>query len=435
MKAQFHTLGCKLNYAETSTIEQNFKKKGFEVVGEKEKCDVFVINTCSVTERADRECRQIIRKVLRKSPKAFVTVIGCYAQLQPEEIASIEGVDLILGAKDKFKIFDYENKFIKYQNPKINISPIDTVYDFNSAFTQIGDDRTRAFLKIQDGCDFNCSFCTIPLARGTSRSQNINELILQANKIIENGFKEIVLTGVNVGDYGKNENSSLLELLKKLNKIDGLKRIRISSIEPNLLNDDLLEFWLKEEKICNHFHIPMQSGSDKILKLMRRRYTVENYKNLIYKIKSKNENAGIGVDVIVGFPGEDEVEFNKTYDLIHELPVSYLHVFTYSERENTPSVNYGNRIEPKKRFEHSDRLRILGKKKKNYFYQMQKELAQNILVENYVEDGFISGYTNNYIKTKIQYEKGIENSIQQIKINEISDEFCIGTIEKDLVEI
>ena len=363
MKAQFHTLGCKLNYAETSTIERSFINRGFKIVDDKTSCDVFVINTCSVTQRADRECRQIIRQVRRKSPNAFITVIGCYAQLQPEEIASIEGVDLVLGSKEKFNIFSFEENFQKYKNPKIISSPIDEVTNFGPAFTNSTESRTRAYLKIQDGCDFNCSFCTIPLARGGSRSQSIYDIKVQARNLVANGFREIVLTGVNVADFGKKNNTSLLNLLDELSQIENLSRIRISSVEPNLLSDELIKYWLKNEKICKHFHIPLQSGSDNILKLMKRRYTSQKYRELINSIHSQNPDAGIGVDVIVGFPNEDENEFEKTFELLHELPVSYLHVFTYSERTNTPSVFMNGRIEPKIRFANSERLRMLGKKK------------------------------------------------------------------------
>lgn len=434
MNVKLFTLGCKLNYAETSTIAKSFVDKGFKITEQNEKCDVFVINSCSVTERADRECRQIIRKVLRKSPNAFVAVTGCYAQLCPEEIASIEGVDLVLGAKDKFKIFDFENNFSKYQNPKIQISTIDELNDFNSSFTQSTDSRTRAFLKIQDGCDYNCSFCTIPLARGKSRSQEIEKIIVEAKKIVENGFKEIVLIGVNVGDFGKKNNSSLLNLLKELVKIENLERIRISSIEPNLLNDELLDFWLSHNKICKHFHIPLQSGSDKILRMMKRRYTSEDYKNLVNKIKQRNPNAAIGVDVIVGFPNEDEIEFQKTYDFLRDLEVSYLHVFTYSERENTPSVNYANRIEPRIRFNHSERLRMLGLKLKRNFHEKQFDNFQYILLESVDDKNQISGHADNYIKIKMDYIQGIENTIQKVKINKIEDDYCFAElIEEEII--
>ncbi len=424
MKASFHTLGCKLNYAETAALERQFKERGFDIVPFTEHSDVCVINTCSVTERADREARQIVRRALRTSPNAFVAVIGCYAQLDPEVIASIDGVDIVLGASEKFQMFNFTESFQKFPAPKIFVSPIETVNDFGPAFSGGVDDRTRAFLKVQDGCDFNCSFCTIPLARGGSRSQTIEACISQARQLVSMGYKEIILTGVNVGDFGKNENLSLLNLLRELDNVDGIERIRVSSIEPNLLNDELVDFWLGSEKICNHFHIPLQHGTDEILRTMRRRYTSEDYHSLIHSIREKSPNAGIGVDVIVGFPGETEELFRNNFDFVHELPISYLHVFTYSERPNTPSINFDGRIEPRVRYSHSDQMRILGQMKRTAFYRSQKDLVRPMLIESSIEDNMLSGYTDNYVRVRVPYHPALENSIVMVRIKEIQNEVC-----------
>ncbi|MGA9406094.1 MAG: MiaB/RimO family radical SAM methylthiotransferase, partial [Bacteroidota bacterium] len=305
-RVSFHTLGCKLNYAETASLEKQFVDRGYTIVPFSEQSDVCVINTCSVTDRADRECRQLVRRACRTSPGSFVAVLGCYAQLQPEEVASIDGVDLVLGASEKFHLFTYSEKFQKFDSPRIFVSPISDASDFGPAYSGAADERTRAFLKIQDGCDFNCSFCTIPLARGKSRSQSIEDCLLQAKNLVDQGYREIVLTGVNVGDYGKHHNVSLLKLLGELEMIEGLERIRMSSIEPNLLSEELLDFWISSKKICNHFHIPLQSGSDEILKKMRRRYTATDYRDLVNAIRKHSPDAGIGADVIVGFPGETD---------------------------------------------------------------------------------------------------------------------------------
>ncbi|MDA0986816.1 MAG: tRNA (N(6)-L-threonylcarbamoyladenosine(37)-C(2))-methylthiotransferase MtaB [Bacteroidetes bacterium] len=424
MNVAFKTLGCKLNYAETSTLENVFVSKGHSVVEFNKKSDVVVINTCTVTERADKECRQLIRKALNKSPNAFIIVTGCYAQLSPEEIVSIDGVDLVLGSKEKLNLFDFETKFEKKGTPQIHVSPLSELSGFGPAFSGNVDGRTRAFLKIQDGCDFNCSFCTIPLARGESRSQNINDTITQANHLVENGYKEIVLTGVNVGDYGKKNGANLIELLKNLELISDLRRIRISSIEPNLLNDELLEYWISSEKICKHFHLPLQSGSDDILRKMKRRYSSTDYKNLISKIRKSSTNAGIGVDVICGFPGDDEKCFTETYNFLNNLEVSYLHVFTYSEREKTPSINYDFRIEPKLRFLFSEKLRTLGAKKKLEFYKSNIDKLQNVLFESSLDGNKIEGYTDNYIRVRTNYLPELENLISKVIIKSAKSEYC-----------
>ncbi len=428
MKASFHTLGCKLNYAETASLERQFKERGFEIVPFTETSDVCVINTCSVTERADREARQIVRRALRTSPDAFVAVVGCYAQLDPEEIASIDGVDVVLGASEKFRVFDYAGPFQKFPSPKIFVSPIGTVNDFGPAYSGGIDDRTRAFLKVQDGCDFNCAFCTIPLARGESRSQTVEACLSQARQLVEMGYKEIILTGVNVGDFGKKNGTSLLQLLKGLHTVDGIERIRISSIEPNLLNEELTDYWLQSEKICDHFHIPLQHGTDEILRTMRRRYTSRYYRELIYRIREKSPHAGIGVDVIVGFPGETEGLFERNFNFIHDLPLSYLHVFTYSERPNTPSIDFEGRIEPRVRYAHSDRLRVLGQMKKSEFYRSQKDRILPVLIEGSIEENMLSGYSDNYIRVKVPYHPALENSVSLVRIGEYKGDVCEGEV-------
>jgi threonylcarbamoyladenosine tRNA methylthiotransferase MtaB len=428
MKASFHTLGCKLNYAETAALERQFKERGFDIVPFTEHSDVCVINTCSVTERADREARQFVRRALRTSPKAFIAVIGCYAQLDPEVIASIDGVDIVLGASEKFRMFDFTDSFQKLPAPKVFVSPIETVNDFGPAYSGGVDDRTRAFLKVQDGCDFNCSFCTIPLARGESRSQSIEACVSQARQLVAMGYKEIILTGVNVGDYGKKEGLSFLQLLQQLDAVDGIERIRVSSIEPNLLNDELIEFWLNSEKICNHFHIPLQNGTDELLRKMRRRYTSSDYRRLIHTIRSRSSDAGIGVDVIVGFPGETEELFRQNFDFVHDLPVSYLHVFTYSERPNTPSIDFEERIEPRVRYSHSDQLRILGQMKRTAFYRSQIGLVRPMLIEGAIDNNMLSGYTDNYVRVRVPYHPSLENSIAMVRIGNVCDDVCDGEI-------
>ncbi|HTR81645.1 MAG TPA: tRNA (N(6)-L-threonylcarbamoyladenosine(37)-C(2))-methylthiotransferase MtaB [Bacteroidota bacterium] len=428
-RVSFHTLGCKLNYAETASIEKQFIDRGFEVVSFGEESDVCVVNTCSVTERADRECRQLVRRALRTSPESYVVVLGCYAQLQPEEIASIDGVDLVLGAKEKFHLFDHAALFQKSDTPKILVSPISEATDFGPASSGGADDRTRAFLKVQDGCDFNCSFCTIPLARGRSRSQSITESVTQARNLVAHGYREIVLTGVNVGDYGKNDDSSLLELLQQLESIDGLERIRISSIEPNLLTEELLDHWLASEKICDHFHLPLQSGSDEILRLMRRRYTASDYASLIERIRKASPDAGIGADVIVGFPGETDEQFTKSYEFLHRLPVSYLHVFTYSERPHTPSLKLDGRVEPRVRYRRSEMLRILGDQKRRSFQLSQLHSSRLTLFESMVENNLISGYTDNYVRVFVPYHASLENTIALVHLKERVAEGCLGYLE------
>ncbi|MBI3363709.1 MAG: tRNA (N(6)-L-threonylcarbamoyladenosine(37)-C(2))-methylthiotransferase MtaB [Ignavibacteriae bacterium] len=427
-KVALHTLGCKLNYAETSTIRRQFAERGFDIVEFDQPSDVYVLNTCSVTERADKECRQIIRRALRQSPYAYVIVVGCYAQLQPEEIASIDGVDLVLGTKEKFRVFEHAVDFTKRTMPQVFVSCIDEVTDFTPAFSAEAGGRTRAFLKVQDGCDFHCTFCTIPLARGESRSQPIESVLRQAEQIVSQRYKEIVLTGVNVGDYGKKNGHSLLELLQVLEGVDGIERIRISSIEPNLLTREMVKYILSSEKLCNHFHIPLQSGSDTILKAMRRRYTTRDYRNLIEYIKAHDPDAGIGVDVITGFPGETDALFNETYMLLVDLPISYLHVFTYSERPGTLAVEFENHVDPRARFERSEMLRILGQKKRHAFYSSFVGQTMPVLYESTVHHGRISGLTTNYARVESSSHQPLSNEIYQTTLTAIDGEVCIGRL-------
>jgi len=425
-KVALYTLGCKLNFAETSTIGRQFIDRGFEVVEADRPADVFVLNTCSVTERADRECRQIIRRTLRHSPDAYVVVIGCYAQLQPEEISSIGGVDLVLGAREKFNIFTHAGDFSKQPVPQVLVSCIDDATEFNPAFSAEVGGRTRAFLKIQDGCDFRCAFCTIPLARGASRSVSVESVLDQARRLADRGFKEIVLTGVNVGDYGAKSGGSLFGLMRELEDLDGIERIRISSIEPNLLTRQMIDFILSSEKLCNHFHIPLQSGSDTILKRMRRRYVREHYRSIVEYIKSSDPDAGIGVDVIVGFPGETEELFEETYLFLVELPVTYFHVFTYSERENTPAATLSDEVDPKMRVQRNEMLRILGRKKRHAFHRSLIGRKLRVLFELAQSGTTISGLTTNYVRVETTGDSGLTNMIRTVRILSADDERCYG---------
>ncbi len=432
-RVALHTLGCKLNYAETSMIGKQFVDRGFVVVEFGDQADVCVINTCSVTQRADRECRQLIRRALRTSANPLVVVTGCYAQLEPEEVASINGVDLVLGAKEKFNLFDYisPDSIEKNEYPHVHVSEIGTVDNFGIGYSTSATDRTRAFLIVQDGCDYNCSFCTIPLARGASRSQSIEACIEQASILVAQGYKEIVLTGVNVGDYGKKDGASLIALLRRLVGVSGLERIRISSIEPNLLTQEILDFVSAEKKMANHFHIPLQSGSDEVLRGMRRRYNTTYYQDLIQRIRRQIPNCGIGVDVIVGFPGETEKHFEETQLFLTELPVSYLHVFTYSERPNTPAAEFGKAIEPRIRFKRNEVLRNLSKKKKNLFYRGIIGSTVEVLMEGEVEDGIRFGYSDNYVRVGLPADQTVENTFVRAWIVEVRNEKCFGSVTQN----
>lgn len=415
-----HTLGCKLNYSETSSIAGSFAERGFSVVQYGEASDVFVLNTCSVTENADRECRQIVRSIIRRNPDAYVIVTGCYAQLQPEEIAAIEGVDLVLGANEKFRLFDYIGNLEKKDVSCIFRSSSENISGISEAFSADTDSRTRAFLKVQDGCDYKCSFCTIPLARGRSRSLEFAKVIDNAKRLIDSGYKEIIVTGVNSGDYD-HEGKKLADVLYSLSKLD-IPRIRVSSIEPNLLDDDIINIAAETRNICRHFHIPLQSGDDDILKAMRRRYRKEQYTELIAKINRMMPDAGIGVDVITGFPGETREKFMNTYSFIDELRVSYLHVFTYSERRDTDAARMREKVDVRERRERTSELRSLSERKKKSFREMNAGRCAEVLFESAGADGTIQGYTTNYIRVKAPASYGLENSIVKVRLLKSADE-------------
>ena len=424
IKIAFHTLGCKLNFSETSSISRTFNKDKYNIVSFNSRADVYVINTCSVTENADKKTKSLIKLVLKKNVNGFIAIIGCYAQLQSKEISQIEGVDLVIGAKEKFRLAEYINDIYKNDVDKINSCDISKVNFFKEAYS-LGENRTRAFLKVQDGCDYKCSYCTIPMARGVSRSDTIENIILNVHKIAKEGIKEVVITGVNTGDFGKrinsnkNDENNFLQLIHKLDKIETIDRFRISSIEPNLLNDNIIEFVSKSKKFVPHFHIPLQSGSDKILKKMKRRYLTNLFLNRVNTIKKYMPDSCIGVDVIVGFPGESEDEFTKTYNFLSVLDISYLHVFKYSERSNTEALNYPKVIPELIRKKRSNILRQLSLKKRKYFYQSQIGKKLNILFESENKNGFIEGYTENYIKVRDYWNPNKMNTIQKRVLSSI----------------
>ncbi len=428
-KVALHTLGCKLNFSETSTIGNQFLSNGFEIVDFKEKADVYVFNTCAVTANAERECRQLVRRVLRKNPEAFVLVTGCYAQLRPEEIGEIHGVDAVLGSSEKFNLFTILNDFKKSKLACIHVGSLNNVTDFGEAHSTEADSRTRAFFKIQDGCDYKCTFCTIPLARGSSRSMNPQLAVDEFKRLIDQGYKEIILTGVNVGDYGKSLDYNFFELLSNFIKIDGNFRIRISSIEPNLLTDDIINLIAEEKKLCNHLHIPLQSGSQEILKAMQRRYSVKVYKKVIFNANEKIENLGIGVDVIVGFPGETENHFIETHNFLRDLPISYLHVFTYSERPGTNAINLPGKVEITERKRRSKILRILSEKKKHQFYEQMLGKDLDVLFEDELVDNKMKGFTSNYVRVINEYDQSFINKLTSVNLTRITaDGICTGRI-------
>ncbi len=432
-KVAFHTLGCKLNFSETSAIGEDFLKKGFDVVDFNTNADVYVINTCTVTENAERECRQIVRRALRNNPNAYVAVTGCYAQLRPEEISEIDGVDVVLGSNEKFNILDYAGDFSKNDLSCVYVSDTNELNDFNSSLSLDGNERTRAFFKIQDGCDYKCTFCTIPLARGKSRSMHPDEVIKEFKQLLEAGYKEVILTGVNVGDYGNQFDMELYDLLTRMLKVEGDFRIRISSIEPNLLSDDILDLTRDNEKMANHFHIPLQSGSPEILKRMQRRYKAEDYRNLIHKAVDKIPNLGIGVDVIVGSPGETEEHFKETYDFIKSLPISYLHVFTYSERPNTKAITMDGQVDVAVRKERNKRLRILSDKKRTEFNRSMIGKEQVVLFEEQNDNGFMKGFTESYLRIKHPYNPALINNFAKVKIKEANGNICtVDLIEENI---
>jgi threonylcarbamoyladenosine tRNA methylthiotransferase MtaB len=427
-RVALHTIGCKLNYAETATLGKIFTNEGYKIVDIDDPADIIVINTCSVTGRADCDCKKLVRKAIRNSPSAFIAVMGCYTQLQAEEISKIIGVDLIIGSQNKYSLIDFVRDGGKKSKPEIIISCSDNNFEYASSAGY--KDRTRAFIKVQDGCDYNCSFCTVPLARGISRSATIANIIIQAQEAVEQGYKEIVITGVNIGDFGRKDNNSLLLLLKQLVKVDGLIRIRLSSVEPNLLTDELLDFWFSEDKICNHWHIPLQSGSDSILRNMQRRYLTGLYVDRINYIKSHIHNAGIGADVIVGFPGESDAHFAETYEFINDLPLSYIHVFSYSERPNTTAARLLPKINHKIKSDRSEQLRELGVKKRHIFYQQFVGKTVPVLFESKHADGTISGLTAEYVKVNVKTTDNLTNDIVQVNINEAFDDKCMGELSK-----
>jgi threonylcarbamoyladenosine tRNA methylthiotransferase MtaB len=427
-RVALHTLGCKLNYAETATIGKQFVGEGYQVVDIDEPSDVVVINTCSVTERADKECRQLVRRALRHSPDAFVAVVGCYSQLRHQEIASIEGVDLVLGSKEKFNVLQYLGDSSKHSTADVYVSCVEDIRETHPASSAGFEDRTRAFLKIQDGCDYLCTYCTIPQARGASRSIEPSQIVSQADEIARQGYQEIVITGVNVGDYGKGINSNLLQLLKQLVKVDGIQRIRISSIEPNLLTDELLEFWFAEDKLCKHWHIPLQSGSDTILKSMRRRYLTDVYSKKIETIKHAIPSAGIGADVIVGFPGETEQQFDETYSFLADQPISYLHVFSYSARPNTPAMQFTQQVSPQEKSNRSERLRQLSVRKRRLFYQGFEEKIVDVLFETRHSNELMTGLTGEYVHVNVATAQEITNQLLHVKILHTAQDSCSGVL-------
>jgi threonylcarbamoyladenosine tRNA methylthiotransferase MtaB len=427
-KVAFYTLGCKLNFSETSTIARNFEEGGFAKVDFDDNPDIFIINTCSVTENADKKCKQLVKKANQINPNAFVVIIGCYAQLKPEEIASIPGVDLVLGANEKFNIIEHLDKLNSKQEYAItNIESIKNTKEFIPSFSY--GDRTRSFLKVQDGCDYFCTFCTIPLARGKSRNASIASTVSEAKKIAATEVKEVVLTGVNIGDFGQGGEENFLQLVKHLDAVEGIDRYRISSIEPNLLSNEIIDFCLNEAKrFVPHFHIPLQSGSNVLLKAMRRKYLRELYEDRIKTIKSLNQDTCIGVDVIVGFPGETDELFQETFDFIKDLDISYLHVFTYSERANTTAPKLGQTVPMSVRKERSKMLHILSDKKKRAFYESQMGKSFEVLFEKEEEDGMVYGFTPNYVKVKLPNQAQYANSIIKVHLNGIDrDGIMIGT--------
>jgi threonylcarbamoyladenosine tRNA methylthiotransferase MtaB len=435
-KVAFYTLGCKLNFSETSTIARNFQNEGFERVEFNEVADIYVINTCSVTDNADKRFKSIVKSALKLNDEAFLIAIGCYAQLKPEELANVNGVDLVLGATEKFKVTDYINDLSKNEMGEVHSCEIEEA-DFYVGSYSIGD-RTRAFLKVQDGCDYKCTYCTIPLARGISRSDTLENVLFNAKEISDKGIKEIVLTGVNIGDYGKGEfgnkkhEHTFLDLVQALDKVEGIHRLRISSIEPNLLTNETIKFVSNSTSFVPHFHIPLQSGSDTLLKLMKRRYLREVYDNRVEAIKNHMPNACIGVDVIVGFPGETDELFLETYNYLNELNISYLHVFTYSERPNTEAVDMDGVVSQKVRSKRSKMLRGLSVKKRRAFYESQLGNDLAVLFESENKEGFIHGFTENYVKVKTPWNPELVNTLHQIKLTTIDED---GIVRFDWIEI
>lgn len=435
-KAAYYTLGCKLNFSETSTIARSLSDNGYKTVNFNEFADVYVINTCSVTQNADKECRQIVKRAMKANPFGFVVVVGCYAQLKPDEIANLKGVDLVLGAKEKFNIVHFLDSLSKSEKAQVHSCEIDEADFYESAYS-IGD-RTRAFLKVQDGCDYKCTYCTIPLARGISRSDTVENILRKADEIADQGIQEIVLTGVNIGDYGKGEfgnkrhEHTFLELVKRMDEETSVNRLRISSIEPNLLKDEIIEFTAQSQRFVPHFHIPLQSGSDELLKKMKRRYLTALYVNRVKKIKEIMPHACIGVDVIVGFPGETEELFMETYNLLNQLDVSYFHVFTYSERDNTKAIDFDGVIDIPERKRRNKMLRILSEKKRMAFYQSQLGTTRKVIWEAENKNGFMYGYTENYIKVQTKYDESLINQCIPVDLVMLNQD---GVVEAQMLQL
>ena len=422
-KVAFQTLGCRLNYSETSSIARTFVDNGYELVEFNAPASVYVINTCSVTENADKECRMLVRNVLKQQPDAFIAIIGCYAQLKPDEIASIDGVDLVLGASEKFKLLNYLNDLQKREHAEIHSCETQTITNFESAFSL--NNRTRTFLKVQDGCDYGCTYCTIPLARGKSRSDTIENVLQNVEKIALEGVKEIVLTGINLGDYStetSNGKANFYSLIQQLETVDTIERFRISSIEPNLLDEEIIRFVSQSKKFVPHFHIPLQSGSNRILKLMRRRYQKELYQEKIALIRQLMPFCCIGADVIVGFPGESDIEFEETMKFLSDLDISYLHVFTYSERANTLAPNFEGSVSVQIRRKRNKQLRILSEKKSHSFNLLNKGRTLPVLFEQESKDGFMYGYTNNFIKVRTPFKEAFVNQVIPITLDKIDSD-------------
>lgn len=414
-RVAFHTMGCKLNFSETSTISRDFISHGFEKVNYKDKADIYVLNTCSVTDNADKEARKLIRQAKRRNPDSSVAVIGCYAQLKPNDIAGINGVDIVLGAHEKFNLLDHLDAIDLNGGTKVIQSEIDHVHTFMPSYSS--GERTRSFLKVQDGCDYTCSFCTIPLARGESRSDSIANTLKIAKEVAATDAKEIVLTGVNIGDFGKGSSATFFDLIQQLDSLNGIERIRISSIEPNLLTDEIIEFCAQSHKFMPHFHVPLQSGSDKILGAMRRRYNRKLYAERVTKIKALIPDCCIGVDVIVGFPGESDDDFFDTYNFINELDIAYLHVFTYSERPNTDAIKIHEVVPNEIRAERSKMLHILSDKKRRFFHEQFIGQTRTVLFEN-MKNGKILGHTDNYIQVQVDGDIDLVNTIQPVQLTE-----------------
>jgi threonylcarbamoyladenosine tRNA methylthiotransferase MtaB len=435
-KVAFYTLGCKLNFSETSTISRMFEEKGYRKVDFSDTPDIFIINTCSVTENADKKCHKVVREARSISPEGYVAIIGCYAQLKPKEISEIPGVDAVLGAAEKFRLVELLDGFVRKPATEVFASDIEAANKFNTSYSI--NDRTRTFLKVQDGCDYSCSFCTIPLARGGSRSDSIANILKTAREIAATDVKEIVLTGVNTGDFGLQDGKRVerfIDLIKSLDEVEGIDRIRISSIEPNLLSDDIIEFVAASKKFVPHFHIPLQSGSNKILKLMRRRYQRELYTERVHKIKSLMPHACIGVDVIVGFPGESREDFLETYQFLNELNISYLHVFTYSERENTLAAEMSGTVPGSQRADRSKMLHILSDKKRRKFYEENLGQEATVLFENDIEDGMMHGFTQNYIRVTAKYDPILINDLKRVRLTSINERGLVEVEETETDEV